>query len=195
MVAGKARESGSRAGSSQGDAPAPGADIAIGVVGPAFGRRGEVFVEPLNGDPERFGALRSARVGRPGGPAVSREIASCRVLKGRPALRFAGVEDISAAEALRGHELRIAESEREELPEGVFYFDELIGCRAESAAGESFGEVVGVSEAGGGSLLVLRRADGGESLIPFVEGICPVVDPEAGRIVMDPPDGLLRMNG
>ncbi len=173
----------------------PVAEVVVGIIGRTFGRRGEVFVEPLNGSPERFSGIRFIRVGRPGIAAVRREILSSRVLKGRPVLRFDGVEDIGSAEALRGHELRVPESEREPLPEDAFYFDELVGCQAESPAGASIGEVAAVEEAGGGVLLVVRRPDGGEALIPFVASICPVVDSAARRIVMDPPDGLLGVNG
>ncbi len=175
----------------------PAAEVVVGVVGRTFGRRGEVFVEPRNGAPDRFDGIRSVRVGRPGsGATIRREIRSARILRGRPVLGLEGVEDIGTAESLRGYELRIAESERASLPEGVFYFDELIGCRAESPAGATIGEVAGVEEAGGGILLVVRLAGGGgDALVPFVERICPVVDPAARRIVMDPPDGLLEVNG
>jgi 16S rRNA processing protein RimM len=36
--------------------------------------------------------------------------------------------------------------------------------------------------------------DAGEVLIPLVSDICPVVDPRAGRIVIDPPEGLIEVN-
>ncbi len=170
-------------------------EVVVGVIGRAFGRRGEVFVEPLNGDPERFSGVRYLGVAVPGEPARRMEVLSSRILKGRPVLRFEGADDVSGAEALRRREIRMPESELEELAEDAFYFHELIGCRAESVSGEPLGEVAGVEEAGGGLLLVLRRPDGGESLVPFVEGICPEVDPAARRILMDPPEGLLGVNG
>jgi 16S rRNA processing protein RimM len=43
-------------------------------------------------------------------------------------------------------------------------------------------------------LLVVRLADGGEALVPFVEEVVPEVDPQAGRVVIDPPAGLLELN-
>jgi 16S rRNA processing protein RimM len=44
----------------------------------------------------------------------------------------------------------------------------------------------------GQDLLVLRRPDGGEALVPFVTAIVPTVDLPAGRVVLDPPPGLLE---
>jgi len=38
------------------------------------------------------------------------------------------------------------------------------------------------------------QSDRGEIQIPMTEGICVSVDPTAGRIVVDPPDGLVELN-
>ena len=46
---------------------------------------------------------------------------------------------------------------------------------------------------GAQELLVVRRPDGREALVPFVDEICPTVDVEAKRIVLDPPEGLLDL--
>jgi 16S rRNA processing protein RimM len=43
----------------------------------------------------------------------------------------------------------------------------------------------------GGELLVLKLADGTEGLVPFVREIVPEVDVAGGRVVLDPPEGLL----
>lgn len=40
-------------------------------------------------------------------------------------------------------------------------------------------------------MLVLREPDGARTLVPFVRAIVPVVDVAGGRVVLDPPGGLL----
>ena len=45
----------------------------------------------------------------------------------------------------------------------------------------------------GADLLVVRRVDGGEALIPFVAAIVPSVDLDGGFLVIDPPEGLLEL--
>ena len=42
-------------------------------------------------------------------------------------------------------------------------------------------------------MVAVRRADGGEVLVPFVSAIVPVVDLSGGRMVVDPPQGLLDL--
>lgn len=172
----------------------PPAEVVIGRVARPFGRRGEVVVEPLSDGCDRFFDLETAEVGLPGAEGVRRALASVRILKGRPVVRFDGVADIAAAEALRRSEIRIREEERARLGAGRFYFDDLVGCRAEDPGGDPLGEVTGVEDTAGPCLLVLRREDGGEALVPFVEAICPEVDLEAARIVMALPEGLAEVN-
>jgi 16S rRNA processing protein RimM len=53
--------------------------------------------------------------------------------------------------------------------------------------------VTRIDHAPASDLLVLRRAQGGTALIPFVKAIVPEVDLAAGRVVVDPPAGLLDL--
>jgi 16S rRNA processing protein RimM len=59
-----------------------------------------------------------------------------------------------------------------------------------TTAGEPVGVVTDMLHYGQ-DLLVVRRADGGESLVPFVQALVPEVDLGAGVVVIDPPPGLL----
>jgi len=52
------------------------------------------------------------------------------------------------------------------------------------------GEVVDVLHPPAAPVLTVRRPDGSEELVPFVSAIVPVVDLDAGRLVVDPPDGM-----
>ena len=174
------------------------ADVVIGHVVRPFGRRGEVFVEPLTDDPGRFFEIGSAEIGPADQPGTRRGLESVRIHKGRPVIRFDGITDIASAETLRGMEVRIREAERASLPEGRYYSDQLVGCRAETEAGAPLGEIVDTLDTAGPSLLVLRGPDGSEDLIPFVEALCVSVEPPAketaGRVVLNVPDGLLGLN-
>ena len=42
-------------------------------------------------------------------------------------------------------------------------------------------------------LLVVRRPDAADALVPFVSAIVPTVDPAGGFLVVDPPEGLLDL--
>ncbi len=57
--------------------------------------------------------------------------------------------------------------------------------------GTVVGEVTGLEHLPAQDALVVRETNGAESLVPFVTAIVPVVDVPGGRVVIDPPAGLL----
>ncbi|HZC71757.1 MAG TPA: ribosome maturation factor RimM [Jatrophihabitans sp.] len=163
--------------------------VVVGRVGPARGVRGDVFVEPWTDAPaERF-APGSVLQAEPGPLTV--EAASSA--GGRLVVHFAGVDNRAAAERLRGAELAIPADTRPGLDDPDEYYDtELVGLSAYTVDGVELGPVARVVHAGGASYLVLDLA-GSERLVPFVAAIVPTVDLEAGRVVVDPPEGLLEL--
>lgn len=166
--------------------------LVVARIGRAHGIKGEVTVEVRTDEPE----LRLA----PGAvlatdPPLARPltIEHGRVHSGRLLLCFEGVRDRTAAEALR-NTLLIAEIDPEERPADPeeFYDHQLADLEVVTRAGTYVGRVEEVGHPPGQDLLVVRREDGGEALIPFVTEIVPDVDLAAQRIVVDPPPGLLE---
>ncbi|MFC8921460.1 ribosome maturation factor RimM [Cellulosimicrobium sp. NPDC057127] len=162
--------------------------LTVARIGKAHGLRGEVALDLRTDDPESRIAVGSALPTEPAdaGPLT---VASVRVHQGRWLVRFEGVADRTAAEALRGIEIVVEVEESDE--EDAWYAHELAGLRAESVDGAELGRVEGLQEAPAHDLLVLREPDGTRTLVPFVRAIVPVVDVPGGRVVLDPPGGLL----
>jgi 16S rRNA processing protein RimM len=164
--------------------------LAVGRVGRAHGVRGEVSVEVRTDDPDARFAPGASLVTDPRhvGPLT---VESVRPHAGRLLVRFAGCGDRTAAETLRGVLLLVDSAAIP--PTGdpdEFHDHELIGLAAVTAGGAEVGEVVDV-EHPGQDLLVVRRTGGGDVLVPFVSAIVVDVDPAAGRVIIDPPPGLL----
>jgi 16S rRNA processing protein RimM len=162
--------------------------LAVGTVGRAHGLRGEVAVDVRTDRPdERFAVGRALASDR--GTLV---VTGARRQGVRWYLTFEGVGDRTAAEGLRGTELRV---ELEESPEpaedDAWYPHELAGLRVELTDGTVVGEVTGLEHLPAQDALVVRESNGTESLVPFVRAIVPVVDVPGGRVVIDPPAGLL----
>jgi 16S rRNA processing protein RimM len=97
--------------------------------------------------------------------------------------RFDGVNDRSAAEALRGSLVEVDRSALPPLEEGEYYHADLIGLPAVDRDDVSIGSVVAVENYGAGDLLEIELEGGKTSLIPFKPGIA---DLEDGRIILDP---------
>ena len=110
-----------------------------------------------------------------------------------PFLKLRGIDSLAAADALVGHDVLVEAGVFRQLEPDRFYDFEVLGRRVVTRDGTAVGEVAGILETGGPVLLVVRRGDR-EVYIPFAEGILVKVDPEAGEIVIDPPDGLLELN-
>lgn len=162
------------------------------------GNRGEVAAISLSNHPERFERLREVVLFGAAGPLFDgRPVAIEEVWEhqGRLIFKFQGVDSIPDAERLRGAELRVPPEQRAPLPEGEFYFADLIGCDVVEREGPVVGKVTGWQEYGGPALLEVEPVEGGEVvLVPFVASICVSIEPEKGRIVVDLPDGLKDLN-
>jgi 16S rRNA processing protein RimM len=172
--------------------PAPDDLVVVGRVGRPQGVRGEVTVEVRTDDPDdRFAEGASLLTDPPErGPLV---VAARREQNGRLVLHFEGVPDRTAAEALRDTLLLV---DVRTLPpvedEDEFHDWQLRGLRAELEDGDVLGEVTDVLHLPHGDVLVVTRPGGAEVLVPFVRAIVPVVDLDAGRVVLTPPEGLVE---
>jgi 16S rRNA processing protein RimM len=166
-------------------------EVIVGRLGRPHGIKGEVSVDVRTDEPERRlepgAVLRTEPAAA--GPLT---IAATRVHSGRWLLTFEGCTDRSAAEKLRGV-LLVTDVDPDERPEDPeeFYDRTLVGLRVVTVSGEDVGALDEVLHLPGQDVLVVRRPDGRESLVPFVRELVPHVDVEGGRIVVDPPEGLL----
>jgi 16S rRNA processing protein RimM len=171
--------------------------LVVGRVGRPHGLRGEVTVEVRTDDPDQRFTTGSALATVPAerGPLT---VAGSRWHSGRLLVRFAGCEDRNTAEELRGTFLAIDSEDLAPLedPE-VFYDHDLIGLQVATVAGDPVGAVSDVLHHGQ-TLLVIEGCgprSGAEILVPFVAAIVPEVDVPGGRMVIDPPAGLIDPEG
>ncbi|MGC4867151.1 ribosome maturation factor RimM [Micromonospora sp. DT53] len=121
-------------------------------------------------------------------------IEEARFHQGRVLIAFEGIPDRNTAEALRGT-LLVMDSADVAPPDDPeeFHDHQLVGLAVVTPAGERLGEVARIDHAPSSDLLVLRRPEGRTALIPFVRAIVPEVDLAGGRVIVDPPAGLLDL--
>jgi 16S rRNA processing protein RimM len=151
-----------------------GRKIALAAVAGAHGVKGELRLKLFSDSVESLSQYDRLYVG-----GVERRLLSIRAA----VARFEGVDDRSAAEALRGTLVEVDRSALPPLEEGEYYHADLIGLSAVDRAGNAMGMVVAVENYGAGDLLEIEPEGGKRSLIPFKAGIA---DLEDGRIVLDP---------
>jgi 16S rRNA processing protein RimM len=153
--------------------PRPENPIQLAVVGAAHGIRGEVRIKTFTEDPLSIGdyGLLYDEQG-----------------KGYEVVRFKGVNDRNAAEALNGTALYIDRSQLsdDDLEDDEFFQTDLIGLAAIDAEGKSYGVVSAVFDFGGGDLIELSEKGKRPMLIPFTEAAVPEIDFEKGTLLVEP---------
>ena len=160
------------------------------------GRIGEILADILTDFPERFAERkRLFLVSSETSPEPVREVTLERhwLHKGRIVLKFAGVDSISDADALRGLLVAVLASERAKLTDGSVYIGDLIGCEVvDLNAAKPVGVVAGVDREAG--LLQVKTPGGEEALVPFAKEYLVRMDVAGKRIEMRLPEGLLDIN-
>jgi len=96
------------------------------------------------------------------------------------------------AEALRGMRLYLPRAALPPTGDEEYYHADLIGLEAALADGTLIGRVRAVHDFGAGDTLEIERPAGPAAMVPFTRAIVPVVDLGAGRLVLDPPPGLIE---
>jgi 16S rRNA processing protein RimM len=155
--------------------------LVVGRVVRAHGLRGEVVVDLVSSEPDVRLAPGAELLRVDGAPAL--HVTESRPHQDRWLVRFAGVDERSAADALRGVELHAEPIERA----GALWVHELIGATVVDAAGAVHGTVVAVVANPADDLLELD--DGALVPVTFVVGW-----DDDHRLVVDPPAGLFDLD-
>ncbi|MFG2218313.1 MULTISPECIES: ribosome maturation factor RimM [unclassified Streptomyces] len=165
--------------------------LVVARIGRAHGIKGEVTVEVRTDEPELRLGPGAVLATEPAG-AGPLTIETGRVHSGRLLLRFEGVGDRTAAEALR-NTLLIAEVDPAELPEDPeeFYDHQLMDLDVVLADGTEIGRITEITHLPSQDLFIVERPDGSEVMIPFVEEIVTEIDLAEQRAVIAPPPGLI----
>lgn len=165
--------------------------VLIAEIGAASGVKGEVRIKLHSDDPAALTAY---------GALQDDAGSSYTISKSRPAktvfvCTLDGVQDRTAAEALKNTHLYIS---RDKLPEpeaDEFYHIDLVGLDVKQADGTTFGTVSLVHDFGAGDLLEIAPAEGETIMIPFSLAAVPIVDIAGGFVQLADLPGLLDDDG
>ena len=160
--------------------------IVVGRIGAAHGIKGEVRVKSFTAAPMDLAAYSplEAADGRRFTVTAARPVGASPDML---VVRFQGVGDRSAAEALNGLDLSVP---RDRLPEpeaDEFYHADLIGLAAVTPGGAPLGTIVAVPNYGAGDLLEIAPPKGPTLLVPFTRAVVPEINLTSRRVTVDPP--------
>ena len=163
--------------------------MCVGAVAGAHGVRGAVKIKSFTAVPEdvaSYGSLEDES----GERRFTLRLTGSR--KGVLIGHLSGITDRNQAEAARGLRLYLSRAALPPTDEDEYYHADLIGLDAVLADGTPLGPVRAVQDFGAGDTLEIVRNEGPPLMIPFTRTVVPSVDLDAGRLVVDPPHGLIE---
>ena len=159
--------------------------LVVGRIGRAHGVLGEATIEVRTDDADLRFAIGN-KLTLDSGKQLS--IKSSRWHNQVLLLAFDGINDRNQIEDLRD-QLISAEVDTNNMAEGEYHFQQLIGSEVFLKSGGLVGVVDEIVKLPGQDLLSVNK-DGKEVLIPMVKQIIVSIDIKTKRIVVDPPEGL-----
>jgi len=167
--------------------------VVLGQLAGAHGLRGQVRIRYFGDRPDNLLAQDVVWLGRERDDAAARRFEVSAAGSGRAGevrLTLAGVGDRDAAQELRGLLVLGNPDELPSLPEGDYYWHELMDCRVESSDGRLLGQVGEIWQTGAHDVLVVVDERGGQHLVPTAREVMTEVDLEHQRIVIELLPGL-----
>jgi len=171
--------------------------VVVGRLGRPHGVHGLVTVEVRTDDPDlRFApgeVLRTDPASRGPLTVMGRKWHSGTLLLQLAAASGEIFGTREEVETLRNTLLLVPVADLPQIEDPDSYYDhQLVGLTVRLPDDSVVGEVTAIRHEAQ-DLLVVRRPDAPEALIPFVSAIVPAVDVAAGHLVVDPPEGLLDL--
>lgn len=157
--------------------------MAVGrVLGP-FGLKGELKVQTLTDNADRFKAKAKLWAGQ---QPVS--VLRAREAQGHLYLTFKGFPDRESADKFRHALLQIPEAELPPLPDGEYYRFQLLGLTVVSGDGTPLGTLEEIIETGANDVYRVHPSEGADLLLPALADVIVSIDLAEKRMVVDPPE-------
>ncbi len=156
--------------------------LEAGKIVSTFGVRGEVKLQPWCDGADFLRPFRTLYI-----DGAPRRVVSSRVHKDMLIVQFEGVEDVSAAIALKDKVVTFARADAK-LPEGRFFIADILGARVVDEAGAEVGRLTEVLDLPAGQVYVVQGES--EHTIPNRPEFILGVDTDSGLIRVHMIEGL-----
>lgn len=142
--------------------------LRIGVLTSPHGVKGEISVYPTSENLDRYSDLTDCFLSVKG-EMKPVKVTGCKYKKNMPVLKFDGIDDRDAIEALRGTELYVDREHALELDEGEYYLADIMGFKV-SSDGVIIGNIEDYFDnAADQTIFVVKCNDGTTKYIPDIE--------------------------
>ncbi|MBQ7349056.1 MAG: 16S rRNA processing protein RimM [Clostridia bacterium] len=146
--------------------------LKIGLIVKPQGIRGEVKVQPLTDDINRFKTLKDVII-----DGKNYRVLSSVIGGGAVFLALSGISDRNVAETFRGKFLCVTRENAIPLEEGRYFIVDIVGCKVVTDSGDAVGEVVDVFSART-DIFTIKCDNGRIMRFPFLKDLVLKVDIE-----------------
>ena len=163
--------------------------LEVGKIINTHGLKGEVKIVPWTDYPEQFEELDTVYADRRG-EKIKLTVKGIKYQKNNIIVKFSEINSIDEAETYKN---LIVFAERDalgELPEGVYYIQDLIGIDVEDEDGNSIGKIKDVFPTGSNDVYVVARENMKDLLLPVIDDVVLSVDIDAKKAVVRIMEGL-----
>ncbi len=166
--------------------------LVVGQVIGAHGLRGELKVRLLTDDPHRFAQLKRVFVGLEDEDPVAWILQSYRIHKNYALLQLEGCDDRTTVQTLTGLLIQVPREEAIPLEEDEYFEHQILGLSVWTVDGSHLGTVDEIIYTGAHEVYVIQDSGAAqrEILIPAIRDVVLEVDLDAGRLIVELPEGL-----
>jgi 16S rRNA processing protein RimM len=155
----------------------------IGQIVAPHGVRGDVRIYPDTDFPERFLHMKYGYI-----DGKKYEVESARFHKRVVLMKFVGINDRNAAEAILHKEFQVPRQDLVPLKKGQYYVFEIMGMTVYDTEGHELGKITDIIKTGSNDVYTITGQDGRELLVAAIPDVVKSVDVEAGKMVIEPPE-------
>jgi 16S rRNA processing protein RimM len=159
--------------------------LAVGKLRRPHGVKGEMLMEVLTDFPQRLWRNKTVYLGERHDPIV---INTIRPQDRALLLSFEGIEDCDTVGKLRNLIVYVKNKDLPKLPEGEYYYHELIDLTVLDENGQRLGVLTEILETGANDVYVVQPPEGDEILLPVIDGVILNVDLERREMRVHPPE-------
>ncbi len=165
--------------------------IEVGKVTKPHGLKGELKLLPFVSDLSILKSFRQGRLGGEAGEEAPVEVESLRGSAGNLIIKFQKVDSREQAGLLAGRTLKIPADQFEPLPDGEYYWFEIVGLDVHDREGTHYGKIEEIIETGSNDVYVVR-GNGKEVLLPMIESVVHSIDLEQNKLIFNRVEGLIE---
>jgi 16S rRNA processing protein RimM len=147
----------------------------IGKVVKPHGVRGKIKINYFGEDLSQFHLYRIVFIKDPKGRLMPYEILEATPQPPRLILHLKDIQTLEEAQPLVGKEIFIQKGSLPDLPEGEYYWDEILGMEVETEGGKRLGRVKEILPTGANDVYVVQGGKR-EIFLPAIEGVVRSID-------------------